>query len=569
MNIGRFARKVELGYGKGQPFCLATRREPMKVTCVGAAGTVTGSNYLIEAEGVRLLVDCGMFQGSGQMEERNYLEFPYDPGPVTHLLLTHAHIDHSGLIPKLTREGFSGTILSTSATADLCKIMLADSAHIQEMEATWRNRKKKRAGRSRLIQPLYTKADAASAMEAFRPVDYGVEVILSPAARVRFNDAGHILGAAIVELWIKEGNREVKIVFSGDLGSTGQPIIPDPTYIKKADVVFIESTYGNRLHKTKESTYEELKEVIIAAQENGGNVIIPAFAVERTQEVLYVLNELFGQGRIPHVDVYVDSPLAISATQIFLDHPECFDEQALAKLRKGDHPLEFPGLQFTPSAEESMSLNQLKKTAVIIAASGMAHAGRIKHHLRHNLWRPEAHVVFVGYQAQGTTGRRIVDGARRVKIFGEDVAVNAKIHTIGGFSAHADRDGLLKWLGHFDPKPAATVIIHGESHSSTAFAEHVNERLGLKPMVPKLGEMIDLDVAMGKFEEKGVAIPSFAFQMELDRTWMALDDIMTRLGDMDDLTDIKARESLAPKLRDINKKLHGIGESLAGKETQG
>jgi metallo-beta-lactamase family protein len=541
----------------------------MKVTCVGAAGTVTGSNYLIEAEGVRILVDCGMFQGSGQMEERNYLEFPYDPGPVTHLLLTHAHIDHSGLIPKLTREGFSGTILSTSATADLCKIMLADSAHIQEMEATWRNRKKKRAGRSRFIQPLYTKADAASAMEAFRPVDYGVEVILSPAARVRFNDAGHILGAAIVELWIKEGNREVKIVFSGDLGSTGQPIIPDPTYIKKADVVFIESTYGNRLHKTKESTYEELKEVIIAAQENGGNVIIPAFAVERTQEVLYVLNELFGQGRIPHVDVYVDSPLAISATQIFLDHPECFDEQALAKLRKGDHPLEFPGLQFTPSAEESMSLNQLKKTAVIIAASGMAHAGRIKHHLRHNLWRPEAHVVFVGYQAQGTTGRRIVDGARRVKIFGEDVAVNAKIHTIGGFSAHADRDGLLKWLGHFDPKPAATVIIHGESHSSTAFAEHVNERLGLKPMVPKLGEMIDLDVAMGKFEEKGVAIPSFAFQMELDRTWMELDDIMTRLGDMDDLTDIKARESLAPKLRDINKKLHGIRESLAGQETQG
>jgi len=540
----------------------------MKVTCVGAAGTVTGSNYLIEAEGVRLLLDCGMFQGSGQMEERNYLEFPYDPSSVSHLLLTHAHIDHSGLIPKLTREGFSGTILATAATADLCKIMLADSAHIQEMEANWRNRKKKRAGRSRFVQPLYTKADAAAAMECFRPVDYGLDVVLSPNARIRFNDAGHILGSAIMEIWIKEGDREVKVVFSGDLGSTDQPIIPNPTYIKEADVVFIESTYGNRLHKTKESTYEELRQVIVAAREDGGNVIIPAFAVERTQEVLYVLNALYEQGQIPRVDVYVDSPLAISATQIFLDHPECFDEETLNKLRTGDHPLEFPGLQFTPSVEESMKLNQIKKGAVIVAASGMAHAGRIKHHLRYNLWRPEAHVVFVGYQAQGTTGRLIVDGARRVKIFGEDVAVNAKIHTIGGFSAHADRDGLLKWLGHFDPKPAATVIIHGEPHSSTAFARHVNDQLGLIPLVPKLGEVVDLDVAMGKFEEKGVAIPSLAFQVELDRTWAELDDIMTRLGDMDDLTDWKARESLAPKLREINDKLRGIRQDLAGREAQ-
>lgn len=538
----------------------------MKVTCVGAASTVTGSNYLIEADGVRLLLDCGMFQGSRQMEERNHLTFPYDPGSVTHLLLTHAHIDHSGLIPKLTREGFSGTILSTSATADLCAIMLADSAHIQEMEAGWRNRKRKRAGRSRLIQPLYTKADAASAMEYFRPVDYGTDVVLSPTVRVRFNDAGHILGSAIVEIWIKEGDREVKIVFSGDLGSTGQPIIADPTYIQEADVVFIESTYGNRLHKTKESSYEELRQVILDAKEDGGNVIIPAFAVERTQEVLYVLNALYEQGRIPHVDVFVDSPLAISATQVFLDHPECFDEDTLSKLRTGNHPLEFPGLQFTPSVEESMKLNQLKKGAVIIAASGMAHAGRIKHHLRYNLWRPETHVVFVGYQAQGTTGRSIVDGARRVKIFGEHVAVNAKIHTIGGFSAHADREGLLKWLGHFDPKPAATVIIHGEPHASNAFAETVNTELGLKPLVPILGEAIDLDVAMGKFEEKGVAVPSPTFQIELDRTWTELDDIMTRLGDMDDLTDFEARESLAPKLRQINDRLQGIREDLAGRE---
>jgi metallo-beta-lactamase family protein len=268
------------------------------------------------------------------------------------------------------------------------------------------------------------------------------------------------------------------------------------------------------------------------------------------------------------LDVFVDSPLAISATQIFLDHPECFDEESLAKLRTGNHPLEFPGLQFTPSVEESMRLNQIKKGAIIIAASGMAHAGRIKHHLRYNLWRPEAHVVFVGYQAQGTTGRLIVDGARRVKIFGEDVAVNANVHTIGGFSAHADRNGLTKWLGHFDPKPAAAVIIHGEPHSSQAFAQHVNDQLGLKTLVPKLGEVVDLDVAMGRFEEKGVAIPSLAFQVELDRTWAELDDIMTRLGDMDDLTDLKARESLAPKLRDINDKLQGIRADLAGREAR-
>jgi metallo-beta-lactamase family protein len=500
------------------------------------------------------------------MEEHNYLEFPYDPSSVTHLLLTHAHIDHSGLIPKLTREGFSGTILATSATTDLCKIMLADSAHIQEMEANWRNRKKKRAGRSRFIEPLYTKADAEAAMECFRPIDYGLDVILSPKARVRFNDAGHILGAASIEIWLKEGDREVKVVFSGDLGSSNQPIIPDPTYIQEADVVFIESTYGDRLHKSKESTYEELKDVINAAQEDGGNVIIPAFAVERTQEVLYILNELYEQGQIPRLDVYVDSPLAISATQIFLDHPECFDDEALTKLRKGDHPLEFPGLQFTPSAEESMKLNHIKKGAIIIAASGMAHAGRIKHHLRYNLWRPEAHIVFVGYQAQGTTGRRIVDGARRVKIFGEDVAVNANIHTIGGFSAHADRDGLLKWLQHFDPKPAATVIIHGEAHSSKAFAKYINKQLDLKSLVPTMGEVIDLDVAVGKFEEKGVAVPPLTFQVEMDRTWTELDDIMTRLGDMDDLTDWKARESLAPKLRNINEKLYAIREDLAGRE---
>jgi len=538
----------------------------MKVTCVGGTGTVTGSNYLIEAEGVRILVDCGMFQGLRQLEERNYLDFPYDPQTVSHLLLTHAHIDHSGLIPKLVRHGFSGTILSTPATAELCKIMLADSAHIQEVEAEWRNRKKKRAGRGRFIEVLYNQGDSETAMQYFRPMNYEQDVILSPNVRARFNNAGHILGSAIIELWIKENSHETKLVFSGDLGSTNQPIIPDPAYIKKADVVFIESTYGNRLHKSKENTYQELKEIIVAADRDGGNVVIPAFAVERTQEVIYILNELYRKKQVPHMDIYVDSPLAVSATEIFIRHPECFDEATLNKLRSGDNPLDFPGMHFTHSVEESMRLNEVKKGAIIIAASGMGHAGRIKHHLRHNLWRPDAHIVFVGYQAKGTTGRLIVDGANHVKIFGEEVTVGAKIHTVGGFSAHADRDGLLKWLGYFDPKPAATVIVHGDPSSSLAFSDYVMERLGLHPIIPQMGEVIDMDVVLGEFKKEGIVVPPLEFTAELDRTWEDMDDIINRVGYMEDIDDFTVRESLAPKLRKINEKLSEIREYLAGKE---
>ena len=540
----------------------------MKITCLGAAGTVTGSSFLIEAEGVRIMVDCGMFQGSRQLEDRNYLDFPYDPTTITHLLLTHAHIDHSGLIPKLVKNGFSGMILCTPATADLCRIMLADSAYIQEMEAEWRNRKKKRAGRIRLIEPLYSREDAEATLEYLHPLNYGNDMIISPAVRARFNDAGHILGSAIIELWIKEKDREIKLVFSGDLGSTHQPIIKDPTYIREADVVLVESTYGNRIHKSKENTYKELRDVIVASHQDGGNVVIPAFAVERTQEVLYILNELRSENQIPHMDVYVDSPLAISATEIFLDHPECFDKETMEKLRSGNHPIDFPGMHFTRSPEESMQLNEIEKGAIIIAASGMGHAGRIKHHLRHNLWRPQAHVVFVGYQAQGTTGRLIVDGAKRVKIFGEEVNVAAKVHTIGGFSAHADRDNLLKWMDFFDPKPAVTIIVHGESNSSKAFADHIKEKLNITSIIPQLGEQIDIDMALGEFKEEGIVVPQLEFDTELDRTWEELDDIIDRVGDMEDIPDFQARESLAPKLREINERLNEIRDYLSGMESR-
>ncbi len=540
----------------------------MKVTCIGGAGTVTGSCFLIESEDVKILIDCGMFQGARQLEERNYLKFPFDPHTVSHLLLTHAHIDHSGLVPKLFKEGFAGSILCTTATADLCGILFKDSAHIQEMEAEWRNRKQKRAGRSRLIYPLYTKDDVARVMDCFQPLRYGQEIQLSSSLRACFHDAGHILGSAIVELWVKENDRDSKLVFSGDLGSTGQPIIRDPTPIAAADVVFIESTYGARLHKSKESTYEELQKVIHAAYRDGGNVIIPAFAVERTQEVLYILNELYNADKIPPMNVYVDSPLAVRATEIFLKHPECFDKETLAHLRAGDHPLDFPGMNLSRTREESMRLNTIQKGAIFIAASGMAHAGRIKHHLRHNIWRPECHIVFVGYQAQGTTGRRIVDGAKTVTIFGEPVAVNAQIHTIGGFSAHADRDGLLNWLTHFEPVPKAVVIIHGEAKSSIAFGEEVRKRIDTNIITPGLGEQIDLDAALDVYKELGVALPSLKFDEEVDLAWQELGTIMARLRNIEDIDDHNIRQSLSSKIHYVNEQLAEIVEYLAGKELE-
>ncbi len=538
----------------------------MKVTCIGGAGSVTGSCFLIEAEGEKILVDCGMFQGSRQLEERNYIKFPFDPHTVGNLLVTHAHIDHSGLVPKLFKEGFAGSILCTPATADLCAILLKDSAHIQEMEAAWRNRKKKRAGRSRFIKPLYSEEDAAACLDHFQPIKYGREIQLSSSARACFHDAGHILGSAIVELAIKENNRETKLVFSGDLGSLGQPIIRDPTPIFEADVVFIESTYGTRRHKSKKNTYKELQNVIHSAYRDGGNVIIPAFAVERTQEVLYILNELYKAKKIPPMNVYVDSPLAVRATEIFVKHPECFDKETLDLLLKGDHPLDFPGMNFSRTRAESMRLNSIQKGSIFIAASGMAHAGRIKHHLRHNIWRPECHIVFVGYQAHGTTGRQIVDGAKTVAIFGEPVAVKAQIHTIGGFSAHADRDGLLSWLTHFDPVPKAVVVIHGEEKSALAFGEVVKKNLGTNIIIPGLGEQIDLDVELGIFNELGAVIPALRFDEEIDRAWQELSTIMAQIGNIEDIDDLKVRQGLTSKILYVNEQLAEIRKYLAGKD---
>ncbi|AEE96602.1 MBL fold metallo-hydrolase RNA specificity domain-containing protein [Mahella australiensis] len=462
----------------------------MKVTFLGAARMVTGSCYLLENKNIKVLVDCGMFQGGKEEEKNNFMEFPVSLSDIDYLLLTHAHIDHSGRIPLLCKRGFKGKILSTKATVDLCSIMLPDSAHIQEMEAEWATRKAMRAGRPP-VEPLYTVADAEYAMQFFEPVPYNNTIRLSDDISVRFQDAGHILGSAVIEIWNAEDN--IKLVFSGDLGNRNQPIIKDPSFIDDADYVFVESTYGDRLHQDRPHRAHMLWDIIQNTFSKGGNVIIPAFAVGRTQELLYELNMVIEDNKAKNIPVYIDSPLAIKATEIFKhDVHEYYDSDALKLLSSGDDPLDFPGLDFTLTAEESKQLNFLNHSAVIIAASGMCDAGRIKHHLKHNLWRPESSVVFVGYQAAGTLGRRILDGAKMVKIFGEDIAVKAHIYSIDSFSAHADKNGLIDWMRHFKNKPKQVFVIHGEDDVAPVFATTLNSEFDMPTTVPYLGQVYEL-----------------------------------------------------------------------------
>ena len=401
----------------------------MQITFLGAAGEVTGSCFLVETSTARFLIDCGMFQGGREAAQRNRQPFGFDPQAIDFVLLTHAHIDHSGLLPKLTRAGFRGAIHATAATADLLQVMLPDSAHIQEMDA------QRAAGRSREAQaaatPLYSLRDAEACLRQLRPHGYGRESRPHADVRCRFRDAGHILGSAILEVWVGEGERTTKLVFSGDLGQPGRVILRDPTSIAEADILFIESTYGDRLHRELAATRDELIGVVERTLPRG-NVIVPAFAVGRTQEVLYHLHQLSREGRLRDLRIFVDSPMATQATRITQQHLDLFDENATRLV--GWHALgkDLPYLNFTASVEESIALNQIRSGAIIISASGMCTAGRIKHHLRHNLGRPECSVLITGFQAQGTLGRRLVDGASQVRIFGEDIPVRASIHTVGG-----------------------------------------------------------------------------------------------------------------------------------------
>ena len=464
----------------------------MKISFLGAAKTVTGSCYYIETNSCKFLVDCGMFQGSSEDEAHNQEDFPFNPAELDFVILTHAHIDHSGRIPKLYVDGFKGQIYATKATVELCAIMLPDSGHIQEFENEWLNRKRGRAGLPP-VKPLYTNQDAIDCVDLFTSVRYGQEVKPDESVKIRFNDAGHILGSSIVELWIEENGEEVKAVFSGDLGNKNMPILRDPTLIDSADYLFIESTYGDRVHMNVENKIDRFVEIITSTIDKGGNIVIPSFAVGRTQEILYELfkqREKYGDklNKLLKIPVYVDSPLAVSATKVFRNNLDCFDEEARAYIQNGENPLDFPGLRFTQSADESKALNDSKESMIIISASGMCDAGRIKHHLKHNLWRKESSVVFVGYQATGSLGRRLVDGAKRVRIFGEEISVNARIEMIEGFSGHADRDGLLSWMTSFKRKPKKIFIIHGEEPAMSEFAGLIHEKLEIETIIPNRGE---------------------------------------------------------------------------------
>jgi metallo-beta-lactamase family protein len=469
----------------------------LKVSFLGAAREVTGSCYLFETGTTRFLVDCGMVQGGREAPARNRRPFAFDPRSIDFVLLTHAHIDHSGLLPKLTRAGFHGPIYATAATADLLAVMLPDSAHIQEAAAARASRYRKSAKSSRRtaadLIPLYTMQDAVDCLQQLRPITYDDDVAPHANVRCRFRDAGHILGSAILEIWVSEGRATTKIVMSGDLGQPGRPILRDPTLIEGADVLCIESTYGDRAHKDQAATIEEFVRVIEhTLQVKRGNVIVPAFAVGRTQEVLYQLHRLTCEGRLRDLKIYVDSPMAAAATRITMQHLALFDEagRRLADWRAAGRDL--PLLRFTASVEESVALNRIRSGAIIVSASGMCNAGRILHHLRHNLGRPECSVLITGFQAQGTLGRRLVDGARRVRIFGEDIAVRASIHTLGGFSAHADQPALLAWASGFRQPPSQTFVVHGEESASLALAARLRSDRHWKVTVPAAGCSVNL-----------------------------------------------------------------------------
>lgn len=463
----------------------------MKISFLGAAREVTGSCYLIETQTLRFLVDCGMVQGGRESTARNREPFAFDPATIDFVLLTHAHIDHSGMLPKLTRAGFKGPIHTTDATADLLEVLLPDSAYIQESEAKWA-RRKSRGAISDADTPVYTIDDVKECLTQLRPIKYDTDITPHPQVRCRFRDAGHILGSAIIEVWITEQGNTTKIVFSGDLGQPGRPILRDPTPIEDADILFIESTYGNREHKSQTSTIEELAQVVEnTLHQQGGNVIVPAFAVGRTQEILYHLHRLTRQGQLRDLKIFIDSPMATKATQITKKHFELFDKQARDLVDWHDNTTNLPYLNFIASVDESKALNRIRSGALIISASGMCNAGRIRHHLRNNLARPECSVLITGYQAQGTLGRRLVDGAKQVRLFGEDIPVRAGIHTLNGFSAHADQPALLAWAAHFHTPPKQTFVVHGEADAALEFAGVLRNKFDWVVTVPEQGMSVE------------------------------------------------------------------------------
>ena len=480
----------------------------MKLTFIGADHEVTGSCHLLSACGKNILIDYGMEQGKAYFEN---VPIPVSAPEIDYVFLTHAHVDHSGNLPLLYSKGFRGKIFSTDATCDLCNIMLRDCAHIQMQEAEWRNRKAKRNKDITQIEPSYSMEDAEKTIKSFIPCKYGDEITVCDGIKIRFTDIGHLLGSASIEVWITEKNISKKIVFSGDIGNKAQPLIKDPEFTASADYVLMESTYGDRVHSTERPDYiKELSEILDRTFARGGNVVIPSFAVGRTQEMLYFIRKIKKDRLVkslPDFPVFVDSPLAVEATEIFNENRyECYDEEAMELVKRRINPITFPGLNLAITTEESRAINEDPEPKVIISASGMCEAGRIRHHLKHNLWREECTVLFVGYQSVGTTGRAIIDGAEQIKLFGETVDVKADICKLEGLSGHADKNGLIEWINGFNEKrPKKVFVVHGEDSVCSSFAKLLRDDYGFDAYAPYSGT--EFDLVSGTFIKEAVPVP--------------------------------------------------------------
>ena len=543
----------------------------MKITFLGATKTVTGSNFLVETEdGTKFLVDCGMYQGRSDLEEKNYDDFLFNIDEIDFMLLTHAHIDHSGRIPKLYKQGYRKPIYAHKATCDLCSIMLPDSGHIQEMESEWKNKKRIRKGQ-KALEPMYVAQDALDCLEVFKPVKYDEIIDITDNIKVRFNDAGHMLGSSIIEIWVNENGKETKAVFTGDLGNNDIPLLASPTMIESADYLVMESTYGNRLHIRNDDKAKIFLDVVYETLERNGTVVIPTFAVGRTQEILYELNKIKENTsdeefmkkyeKLMKAPVYVDSPLAVSATEIFRKNTDLFDDDVKEAMEKGDNPLEFPGLKFTQTVEESKALNESNEPAIILSASGMCEVGRIKHHLKHNIWNPNSTILFVGYQAPGTLGRKIVDGEKKVRIFGEEFSVNARIEYIEGYSGHADQEGLLNFVYSFYTKPKHIFLVHGEEEGQEVLKDKLEENTEIPVTIPSFGETYTLDESLTV--EKTYELPKKYRPIRLE----VLERINTLKEEVEDMAEIVKNEKLSENVKDdeiidLNNKIKELEQQI-------
>jgi len=463
----------------------------MQVEFYGAAGEVTGSCHLVQIGDVRILLDCGLIQGSPKDEDRNREPFPFDPQSIDAVILSHAHIDHSARIPLLVKRGFKGKIYAQQASCDLCRTMLKDSAYLNEKETEWQNRKRERKGLS-LLEPLYTQDEVEQTFGLFHALEYGKKIEVAAGVTLRLSEAGHILGSSIIELWLQYHGATRKLVFSGDLGRSGMPVLQDPKIIDAADYVIMESTYGDRLHRSWDETRKEIREVFNEAVQNGkGNILIPAFAVGRTQEILFLFAKYYKEWGVDRWRIFLDSPMAIEATEAYAKNSQLFDAESREMWQQHQQHNLLPNLSLMRSAEESMQLNRIRSGAIIIAGSGMCTGGRIKHHLKHNLWRRECHIVIVGYQAQGTLGRALVDGKQRVSLWGETIRVGAKIHTVGGLSAHADQAGLSHWYAGFNNRPPL-FLVHGEALAAQTLAKHLHTTMAAPVNIVSRGMKLNL-----------------------------------------------------------------------------